>query len=161
MRILLMTCRVLVITPGGQTTQARALLDSASSTSFVSERLAQLLRLPRRNHLARIAGIGGMSHRTFSQSVVNFRVAHTTSRGKSFEVQAIVLPKVTSELPHQPVAFDKRWTHLSGIQLADPDFGSPGHVSCTPRVQQVHSKAEVIHLTPGLPGLLVLFNRYA
>ena len=33
--------------------------------------------------------------------------------------------------------------------------------SCTPRVQQVHSKAEVIHLTPGLPGLLVLFNRYA
>ena len=24
--------------------------------------------------------------------------------------------------------------------------------SCTPRVQQVHSKAEVIHLTPCLPG---------
>ena len=33
--------------------------------------------------------------------------------------------------------------------------------SCTPRVQQVHSKAEVIHLTPGLPGLLVLFNSHA
>ena len=33
--------------------------------------------------------------------------------------------------------------------------------SFTPRVQQVHSKAEVIHLTPGHPGLLVLFNRYA
>ena len=33
--------------------------------------------------------------------------------------------------------------------------------SCTPRVQQVHSKAEVIHLTPGLPGLLVLFNKYS
>ena len=28
--------------------------------------------------------------------------------------------------------------------------------SCTPRVQQVHSKAQVIHLTPGLPGLLLL-----
>ena len=33
--------------------------------------------------------------------------------------------------------------------------------SCTPRVQQVHSKAEVLHLTPGLPGLLELFNSHA
>ena len=34
-------------------------------------------------------------------------------------------------------------------------------LSCTPRVQQVHSKAEVIHLIPGLPGLLLLFNSHA
>ena len=33
--------------------------------------------------------------------------------------------------------------------------------SFTPLVHQVHSKAEVIHLTAGLPGFLVLFNRYA
>ena len=31
-------------------------------------------------------------------------------------------------------------------------------ISCTPRVQEVHTKAEVIHLTPGLLGLGVLFN---
>ena len=30
--------------------------------------------------------------------------------------------------------------------------------SCTPRVQEVHTKAEVVHLTPGLLGLEVLFN---
>ena len=30
--------------------------------------------------------------------------------------------------------------------------------SCTPRVQVVHTKAEVIHLTPDLLGLGVLFN---
>ena len=28
--------------------------------------------------------------------------------------------------------------------------------SCTPRVQEVHTKAEVVHLTPGLLGLGVL-----
>ena len=28
--------------------------------------------------------------------------------------------------------------------------------SCTPRVQEVHSKAEAVHLTPGLLGLGVL-----
>ena len=30
--------------------------------------------------------------------------------------------------------------------------------SCTPRVQEVHTKAEVVHLTTGLLGLGVLFN---
>ena len=30
--------------------------------------------------------------------------------------------------------------------------------SCTPRVQEVHTKAEVVHTTPGLLGLGVLFN---
>ena len=30
--------------------------------------------------------------------------------------------------------------------------------SCTQRVQEVHTKAEVLHLTPGLQGLGVFFN---
>ena len=34
-------------------------------------------------------------------------------------------------------------------------------ISCTPRVQQVHSKAEVLRLTPGLQGVGVLFNSHA
>ena len=33
--------------------------------------------------------------------------------------------------------------------------------SCTPRLQEVDSKAEVVHLTPGLLGLGVLFNCHA
>ena len=33
--------------------------------------------------------------------------------------------------------------------------------SCTPRVQEVHTKAEVVHLTPGLLRLGVLFNCHA
>ena len=31
-------------------------------------------------------------------------------------------------------------------------------LSCTPRVQEVHTKAEVVQLTPGLLGFGVLFN---
>ena len=30
--------------------------------------------------------------------------------------------------------------------------------SCTPRAQEVHTKAEVVQLTPGLLGLGILFN---
>ena len=33
--------------------------------------------------------------------------------------------------------------------------------SCTPREEEVHTKAEVVHLTPGLLGLGVLFNCHA
>ena len=33
--------------------------------------------------------------------------------------------------------------------------------SCTPRVQEVHTKPEVVHLTPCLLGLGVLFNGHA
>ena len=32
---------------------------------------------------------------------------------------------------------------------------------CTPCVQEVHTKAEVVHLSPGLLGLGVLFNCHA
>ena len=34
-------------------------------------------------------------------------------------------------------------------------------LSCTPHVQQVHTKAEVVHLIPGLLGLWVLLDYHA
>ena len=33
--------------------------------------------------------------------------------------------------------------------------------SCTQCVQEIHTKAEVLHLTPGLHGLGVLFSSHA
>ena len=35
------------------------------------------------------------------------------------------------------------------------------HFSCTPCVQEAHTKDEGVHLTPGLLGLGVLFNCHA
>ena len=58
--ILLMTCRVLVVAPDGSTVNARALLDSGSTVSFISERLAQVLRLPRSQQQATIHGVAGL-----------------------------------------------------------------------------------------------------
>ena len=126
---LLMTCRILVSSPDGFTTQARAMLDSASSSCFVSERLAQHLRLPRSRRLVQITGIGGVSHSSVNQSVSHFRISPIwRGDGESMEVEAIVLPKVTSDIPVHPVSYASDWHHLSGIQLADPDFGTPGSV---------------------------------
>ena len=33
--------------------------------------------------------------------------------------------------------------------------------SCTPRLQEVHTKAEIVHLTPGLLVLGVLYSSHA
>ena len=32
---------------------------------------------------------------------------------------------------------------------------------CTPSVQEVHTKSELVRLTPGLLGLMILFNFHA
>ena len=127
-QVLLMTCQILVTTPQGTAAQARALLDSASSSSFVSERLAQHLRLKRSTHFAEIAGIGGLMHHPRTHAAVQFGVSSLWDPSCIDGVRALVLPKVTTELPLHPVSRGDDWRHLSGIRLADPEFGTPGRI---------------------------------
>ena len=48
---------------------------------------------------------------------------------------AIVLPKVTCDLPPSTVPFNHHhWKHLSGLKLADPDFWKPGRINLLLRV---------------------------
>ena len=56
-QVMVMTCQALVMTPEWRTMQERAMLDSASLTSFIMERLAQCLWLCHENQHIQIAGI--------------------------------------------------------------------------------------------------------
>ena len=60
-QVLQMTCKVKVTAPDGSSTIARALIDPGSSASFVHERLAHHLHLPRRNQNAIVEGVAGAS----------------------------------------------------------------------------------------------------
>ncbi len=120
---LLMTCRILVFAADGSSVEARALLDSGSSSSFISEHLAQTLRLPRFRHSVRVSGIADLSADCSNRMVANFRFSSAYSNGRKIDLTAIVLPKVTCDLPVSPVPFDPTWTYLSGLALADPAFG--------------------------------------
>ena len=75
----MMTCQIMVMTSDGRVTKARALLDCASSTSFVTERLAQRLQLPRQSQCIQVAGIGGAKHKMSSRSVITLTVANKKS----------------------------------------------------------------------------------
>ena len=48
--------------------------------------------------------------------------------GPRWKVEAAVLPNITTKLPASPISFNRNWRHLSGLPLADPDFGVPGKV---------------------------------
>ena len=125
---LLMTCHVTISAPDGTSVGARALLDNASSASFVSERLAQSLHLPRAKQKAKISGIAGLSHSSTNQSLTSFSISPVTSSQPKVNVTAVVVPKVTGDLPFSPIPFNPIWNHLSDLELADPGFGQPGRI---------------------------------
>ena len=121
-----MTCHVLIHSFKGSCVVARALLESASSASFISDQLSQSLYLPWSHHNKTITGVGGMSQNSYIKASTNFHVSPIQSPNDKIAVTAAVVPKVTCELPHYYIPFDSKWSHLSDLELADPEFGTPG-----------------------------------
>ena len=108
--------------------QVRALLDSASSASFISERLTHLMEFLRTHQNLQISGVAGLSHATLSHSIVQFAILPVSSPADKSRVSAIVVPRVTCDLPVKPVTPQHSWSHISDISLADPDFGHPSRI---------------------------------
>ena len=100
---LLMTCRELILSHNGSVMKVRALLDSASPTSFISEQLNYLLEFPRTGQNVQISGVAGLSHGTPFHSVVQFAISSVQLPTDKSQVSAIVVPRVTCELPVKPV----------------------------------------------------------
>ena len=122
-----MTCRVLIHGPNDLSVEARAVLDSTSSTSFISERIAQILCLPRSHRSSNISGIGGLTCKSSIRAVTQFAVSPILRPDKRFKVSAIIMPRVTCDLPVSPVK-DNGWDHLSDLSLADTSFSQPGRI---------------------------------
>ena len=95
---LLMTCRVIVSTPNGLYLQARAILNSALSASFISERLARSLHLLYTRHVTSITGIAGLTCGSTTHSVTTFSVSAVSSLSNQITITAVVIPKVTCDL---------------------------------------------------------------
>ena len=127
-QVFLMTCTVQMTGPNGISSQTRVILDPGAACSFITEGLAQQLRLPRRKNNSTIAGIAGIST-TRTRGAVSFTLRHVQGGGKQIHVDgAFVLPKITTDMPISPVSTISKWKHLSGLELADPEFGTPARV---------------------------------
>ena len=126
--MLLMTCQVWVHSPDGSRVKARALLDPASSSSFVSERLVQGLGIPRTRHEVTVSSVAGLTSPTPFKSISTIRITPTHCTERKISFTAIVVPRVTSDLPLSPVSLKPEWTHLDHLPLADAEFDTPGRI---------------------------------
>ena len=140
--LLLMMCRILVDAPDGSSIEAQAVLDSASSASFVSERLVQTLCL---------------THNSPLQSIASLRISALRYLSKKYIVTAVVVPRVTCDLPLNPIPFNIRWKHLEDITLSDPQFGRPRRINL---LLGVHVFVVVLMhgWWTGLPGAPIAFE---
>ena len=57
---------------------------------------------------------------------VSFTVSNVRRMGKQIYVQdALVLTKVSTDMPSSPAGSISKWKHLKGQDLAVPEFGIP------------------------------------
>ena len=61
---------------------------------------------------------------------VNFQLQNLAvgPNKRKIGITAIVVPKVTCDLPLAPVPFQLNWEHLADLTLADPGFGQSGRI---------------------------------
>lgn len=123
-QVFLATAVVKVVDHRGNDILCRAVLDSASHSNFMTEELAQRLKLKRQKIEKNIGGI--------SESFTNITNKVTTtikSRFNGFKANLdfCVLKKISNRLPIQAIN-TKDWKIPDNIQLADPEFEVPNKV---------------------------------
>ncbi|XP_073835839.1 uncharacterized protein [Musca autumnalis] len=104
----------------GQLYDARALIDSGSQSTFISEKLKNLLKLPTRSNLVHVTGLSQFVSETSTKSCL-FTMRSRFDPSFKLEVWAPVLRTLPSKLPSQNL--DKtKLREVTSLELADPKF---------------------------------------
>ncbi|XP_029162380.1 uncharacterized protein LOC114933964 [Nylanderia fulva] len=118
-QMLLATARVTVGAPSGRTLTVRALLDQGSEITFITERLAQTLRMRRIRQPLSISAVGGMNAGT-CQFAAKIRIAPINQAAPVFTTTASILRSLTKYSPYKANS-NYDWSYLSDLNLADPN----------------------------------------
>lgn len=124
--VLLSTAELEVRNNHGNFVKARALLDSGSQSSFMSRDCAKRLGLKAKQVSIPIEGLNDM---TFSntQGTVKVLIKPVNKATPTFELDAIVLPRICSDQPK--AHFDlAKFRHLHKINLADSRSNIPAPI---------------------------------
>ncbi|XP_059217544.1 uncharacterized protein LOC131994722 [Stomoxys calcitrans] len=100
--------------------RARALIDSGSEGSFISDRLYNTLRLPFRRTSATISGLNN----TISADVrkeCDLFLQSNLDPAFGLNISVLVVPHLSNELPARTIDYESI-PDLPGLELADPDF---------------------------------------
>lgn len=121
--VLLATALVQTLDRWGRIITIRALLDQGSEVSLATDQPVNRLGIKRSTSKLAVVGIGQNSSRP-AKGTINFELK---SRLNTFscDVFAFILPRVTGFIRFTAVC-NHRWTQFENLELADPDFHSPG-----------------------------------
>ncbi|XP_055908683.1 uncharacterized protein LOC129943342 [Eupeodes corollae] len=118
-QVLLATALVKVKSSLGEWLTLRALLDTGSEASFITECAAQLLQLKSRTTHTGVSGLGLVSSGTCLRVVdITFASQHSTF---ATTAHAYILKSLSGHLPARTLHVEI-WTHLNDYVLADPEF---------------------------------------
>ena len=150
---LLMTAEVLLKGPGGHELKARAFLDPGAGVSLISSRVVQILELP----LIKSKTSFSTVQKTECQGSQQLTSVTISPLNKSIEIPCTpaVVKTVTDEIPNKQLAPVDDFPHLIGLQLADPNFNTPGRVDILLGVDvwlQVQGESPTIKASPSEPG---------
>lgn len=148
--VLLETVVLNVVDDDGKKHEVRALLDSASTSNFMTRQLANVLCKSRSKADISVAGIGFCTQRV--EDLIT-----TTIESKiqpfSTKLEFLILEQLSAELPCMPIDIS-RWK-LPDITLADPKFYIPGKIDLvigSETFWELHSGRK-FNLGKGLPWI--------
>ncbi|XP_070142306.1 uncharacterized protein [Drosophila kikkawai] len=104
----------------GCTFQARALIDSGSEATFITERLFNLVKLPLKTIQAQVSGLN-QTVAAQSTKLCTLAIRAPSRPGLQLETAAYVLPQLAGKLPSYPIPRDLL-KGLPDVPLADPTF---------------------------------------
>lgn len=118
--VLLATAMVNVRSFDGTMISMRALLDQGSQASFISESVAQTLRLPRIRTNISVIGLGA-TDAGYARSSIDLQISAPNGSATNVEVTALVIRSIT-RLNAITTSDKCNWSHLQGLKLADPRY---------------------------------------
>ena len=124
---LLGTTLVKLMSSNNNTVIARALIDSASSCSFINEDIANKLKIKREfsNQVCNVNGISGASVKTKGKTYIDLLTLDNKQICTSLPV--LILDKITGELPSCTISPEIK-EKLLHFKLADPTFDKKGPI---------------------------------
>lgn len=124
--VLLATALVSITASNGNSVVCRAVLDSAGAATFISDNIAQILRVKRSfDGMPKVCGLSSSPVKTHGITHVNISSLNGTALAESHPV--IILNKITNGLPSSPITPDVK-EQLKHVVLADPTFDTPANV---------------------------------